>query len=495
MSLANRAHTFISAGFSGNWVLTNEPEEAQRELTLLSTHKGYEILVWDIVKGIQNPKKNLEPADPKTRNPLAPLMSTNKTTEGPQLILLWNFHLFLKEREVLQALYNAILAGQKNQVFYFILSCHEEMPTELEKLLVVHTHSLPNDAEIAEIANNLLENPEKSPVDIDIINSARGLTRREIEGAFALTIIKNNCIDPKTVIKYKSETIKKKGFLTFYEGDANFKNLVGLEELKWFTKKILTPKTSIVPKGLLLLGPPGTGKSQFAKALGGELNRPVLLCDLGKIYAKYVGETETNLREMINIAESMAPCILFLDELEKTLSGISSDGDGGVSKRVFGKLLTWLNDKTKDVFVVGTCNNIKILPPEFCRAGRFDGLFFIDLPNKTERESIWQHYIKQYNPTQESRHDIKDEGWTGAEIEECVKKSLQLEIPIATAARYVIPVNISRKEEIESLQEWGKGRCMSASYVGKYTGPQPSEDRNANSKRRALSNQTTNPTH
>jgi len=489
--LTNRLQTYINAGFSGNWILTNEPEEVQREMTRLANHKGYDIVVWDVARGLVNPKRANDTVDPKTKNPLVPLNAFSKQNgNGPSIVLLWNYHMFLRDKEVVQTLYNAILAGQQNQVFYYILSCYAEIPLELQKVIVLHNHRLPQDNEISEIANNLLEKPENTPVSKEIVHAARGLTRREIEGAFSLSISTKNNICPKEVVTYKSESLQKSGFLSFYEGDASFESLCGLEQLKWFSKRILSGESEILPKGLLLLGPPGTGKSQFAKALGRETNRPVLLCDLGRIYSKHVGETEANLREMISISESISPCVLFIDELEKALSGASSDGDSGVSKRVFGKLLTWLNDKTSDVFVVGTANNVSLLPPEFSRAGRFDGLFFIDLPTPEEREKLWGYYSVRYKVYVPKSGSLFDDGWTGAEIEECCKKSSQLGITLLEAAKYVIPVSASRKEEIDRLRDWSKSRCMSSTYPGRYLGEnQPTTTKPAGTgKRRAIVN-------
>ena len=492
MNLSDRIQTYINAGFSGNWILTYEPEEVQRELTRLAVHKGYEIVIWDFSKGLVNPRRQNDIVDPKTKNPLSPLLAYAKPDgNGPRIVLLWNYHMFIKEREILQGFYNAILKGQEDQVFYFVMSCYAEIPQELQKVMVLHSHNLPADTEIGEIANNLLEKPEQTKVNEDIVHAARGLTRREIEGAFSLSISKNNEILAKDILVYKGESLRKSGFLNFYEGDASFKKLCGMASLKWMSKNLLAPKennSSLTAKGILLVGPPGTGKSQFAKALGGEVNRPVLLCDLGKIYSKHVGETEGNLRELINIAESIAPCILFIDEIEKALGGGNSDGDSGVSRRVLGKLLTWLNDKTSDVFVIGTCNNVKILPPEFTRSGRFDGSFFIDLPTQEEREKLWEYYLDKYSLDLNSAKNIQDEGWTGAEIEECVKKSKQLSIGMKEAEKYIIPVSVSRREEIETLRKWSENRCMSSTYPGRYVGLTEPVTTQPTGKRRALMN-------
>lgn len=470
--LANAMELYIRGGFAGHWIQTLEIEEVERDMRILCNRKKYTISSWDLAKGITNPLVPGEPLDPKTRSPLAPLMSPKPTGSKKHLVCLWNFHLVLKEREVIQALYNAIIEGQKTGVFYIVMSCMSEIPKELQKIMVMHQHEFPGDSELTEIANNLTGSPKEAVVEPSLLNSAKGLTRRESENAYALSIAKTGSLCAQTILTYKGESIRKSGFLDFYEGPASFDSICGLNQLKWFASKVLTykPSVNIVPKGLILLGPPGTGKSQFAKALGNHVKRPTLLCDLSRIYSKLVGETEANLREVISVAESISPCILFIDEIEKALGGVSSDGDSGVSKRVFGKLLTWLSDKTSEVFVIGTCNNVAGLPAEFARAGRFDGLFFIDLPAKAEREKLWSYYLGKYSISSDKLSNIEDAGWTGAEIEECCKKSCQLEISLQEASKYIIPVARSRREDIEKLREWSKSRCMSANYPGQYLG-------------------------
>jgi SpoVK/Ycf46/Vps4 family AAA+-type ATPase len=218
-----------------------------------------------------------------------------------------------------------------------------------------------------------------------------------------------------------------------------------------------------------LLGVPGTGKSALAKALGNETSRPTLTLDVGSLMGGIVGDTERNIRQALRITDAMAPSILFLDEVEKGLSGVASSGqtDGGVSARLFGTFLTWLNDHASDVFVIATCNDISKLPPEFARAERFDGCFFLDLPHETERRAIWNLYLNHFelDAAQRLPNDI---GWTGAEIRACCRLAALLDLPLVAAAENIVPVARTAAESVERLRNWASGRCLDASRAGIY---------------------------
>ena len=181
-----------------------------------------------------------------------------------------------------------------------------------------------------------------------------------------------------------------------------------------------------------------------------------------------VGSTEANVRQALKIADAMAPCVLFLDEVEKALSGVAASGqtDSGVSARLFGTLLTWLSDHETDVFVVCTCNDIAKLPPEFARAERFDGIFFLDLPGVDERKAIWKIYLQKFALAQQALP--KDDSWTGAEIKSCCRLAKLLDLPLVEAARNVVPVAVTAAESVERLRTWASGRCLSAKEAGVY---------------------------
>ena len=221
------------------------------------------------------------------------------------------------------------------------------------------------------------------------------------------------------------------------------------------------------PLGVLLLGVPGSGKSAFCKALGQETGRPTLIMDIGALMGSLVGSTEANIRQALRIVDAMAPCITMLDEVEKAFSGVASSGqsDSGVTARLFGAFLTWLNDRTSDSYVICTCNDISKLPPEFSRAERFDGLWFLDLPNSEQKNVIWDIYLKMFElDPKQSRP--QDEAWTGAEIRACCRLAALLDLPLTAAAQNVVPVAVTASESVERLRGWASGRCLDADSGG-----------------------------
>ena len=213
----------------------------------------------------------------------------------------------------------------------------------------------------------------------------------------------------------------------------------------------------------MLLGVPGTGKSAFSKALGAETGRPTLVMDVGALMGSLVGSTEANIRQALKIADAMAPCVLMVDEVEKALSGVASSGttDSGVTARMFGTFLSWMADHQSDVFLITTCNDISKLPPEFSRSERFDGVWFLDLPNQEQRQAIWEIYLKLFE-LDRNQPRPRDDGWTGAEIRACCRLSALLDVPLSAAAQNVVPVCATAAESVERLRTWAAGRCLDA---------------------------------
>ena len=214
----------------------------------------------------------------------------------------------------------------------------------------------------------------------------------------------------------------------------------------------------------MLLGVSGSGKSAFCKRLGCVSHRPTLILDIGALMGSLVGQTEAALRKALKQIDAMGACVVMIDEVEKCLS--TGNNDGGVSARLFGTLLSWLNDRTSDSFVVCTANDISKLPPELTRAERFDGIFFVDLPDHAAKQQIWAIYEHEYEINQQKRPNDTD--WTGAEIKACCRLSKLLDATLIEAAKHVVPVADTAKESINQLRQWASGRCLNAARSGIY---------------------------
>jgi hypothetical protein len=474
MTLTEQLTDYVHAAFSGLWVLTQEPDEAEREIAQLARQREWKLTAWDVAQGLRFPNATHNTAtDVGAGDLLAVLRAvpTLATRDGTALVLLHNFHRFMGNPEVVQTAFAQLVAGKQQRTFLIVLAPVVQVPLELEKLFVVLEHALPDRAQLERIARELTsDQPEDMPKGDDlqrVLDAAVGLTRYEAEGSFALSLTRHNALRPESIWELKAQALKKNNLLTLHRGAERFDDLGGLANLKDFCRRALRPGRSVMPRGVLLLGVPGVGKSQFCKALGNEAGRPTLLLDVGALYGSLVGQTEQNVRQALRVADAMSPCVLYCDEVEKALSGLGSSGDSGVATRLFGTLLGYLSDRTSDVFVVGTCNDISKLPPEFSRAERWDGVFFLDLPTAAEKDSIWSMYRRAFGiPETQARPD--DPSWTGAEIKSCCRLAALLEVPLTQAAHHVVPVAVTAAEQVERLRTWASGRCLSASTPGVY---------------------------
>jgi hypothetical protein len=463
---------YIRAAFSGLYVLTFEPEEALREIADLCREEAWSLATWDIDRGLALARS--EAATAAATDPLAALRSlpTLATPNGTTLLVLKNFHRFLHSAEIVQTLAHQLTAGKATRTFVVILAPTLQLPLELERQFVVLTHELPERDHLGLIAREILgDEPHTTGKPwTALLDAAAGLTRTEAEGAFSLSLARHDELRADVLWELKAQSLRKQNLLTLHRGGGTFADLGGLTALKDFCRRALQSGRSVQARGTLLLSPPGCGKSAFCKSLGNEVGRPVLSLDLGALYGSLVGETERNVRQALAIVEAMAPAILFVDELEKGLSGVGGSGDSGVSTRLFGTLLTWLADHESDVFFIGTANDISRLPPEFLRAERLDGVFFVDLPTPTQRQAIWVQYRRQYD-IGASQPIPPDENWTGAEIKSCCRLSALLDVSLSEAARNVVPVSVTSAEAVDRLRTWASGRCLSADHSGIYQRP------------------------
>jgi SpoVK/Ycf46/Vps4 family AAA+-type ATPase len=306
--------------------------------------------------------------------------------------------------------------------------------------------------------------------DLDrLLDAASGLTRYEAEGAFSLSLVRHAALRPEAVWELKGGALKKGGLLSLYRGGERFADLGGLEALKGFCAKALARRRghgTAKPRGVLLLGVPGTGKSAFAKALGNETGRPTVVLDIGALLGGIVGETEGRTRQALRAIDAMAPCVCFVDEVEKALAGASGQHDSGVGARLFGTLLGWLSDHQSDVFVVATSNDVSRLPPEFARSERFDAIWFLDLPGSAERRQIWAQYVRAFALPEQPLP--RDADWTGAEVRACCRLASLLDVTLVEAAHHVVPVAVTAAESVTALRTWAAGRCLDAALGGIY---------------------------
>jgi hypothetical protein len=477
MSLTQRLTEYVSACFTGLWIQSFEHEDALREIARMCRDQEWKLAVWDVAQGLQIPGSE-QPADAGGSDPLAAVRSINAlaSPESSAILVLANFHRFLNSAEIVQALVHQITTGKQNRTFVVILAPVVQIPTELEKLMVVVEHDLPGHEQLEEIARGIAtedgELPDGDELET-VLDAAAGLTRYEAEGAFSLSLVRHQAVRPESIWELKAGMLKKSGLLSLHRGSESFTNLGGLEALKSFCLRVMRRQGQRDrlkrPRGVLLLGVPGTGKSAFCKALGAETGRPTLILDVGSLLGSLVGQTEQNIRHALRIADAMQPAVLMIDEVEKALSGVASSGssDSGVSARLFGTVLTWLNDHESDVFTVCTCNDISKLPPEFSRSERFDGIWFLDLPGVRQKTAIWDIYLDLFGLDSKQPKPV-DADWTGAEVRSCCRLAALLDVPLVEAAQNVVPVARTAQESVERLRTWASGRCLDADRGGLY---------------------------
>lgn len=420
--------------------------------------------------------------------------------ESDMLLVLEDFHPYSETNNPVNIRYLREMMRPQNFAGNYkkaiILSAPNKfVPEELSKELPVIEVELPDRDTIEVIADSVVKEYEEYCLESDVtpklLESALGLTVMEARLAFAKAIIQNRKLTEEEIpliIAEKEQIIKKSGLLEYFHPKEYLSSVGGLDNLKdWIGKRGQAYSDDAkafglnIPRGLLLLGVPGCGKSLTAKAIANEWRFPLLRFDLGKVFGGIVGESERNIRYALDVAKTISPCVLWIDEIEKGLSGSQSSGrtDGGTSARVFGTFLTWMQEKKEPVFVVATANDISSLPAELLRKGRFDEIFFVDLPSQTERENIFNIHLKKKNRDGASlglnMKELVDktEGFSGAEIEEVVNEALfnayangQADLKMQNLIDCIedtSPLSRTMAETISSLRKWAKERARLAS--------------------------------
>jgi SpoVK/Ycf46/Vps4 family AAA+-type ATPase len=486
----------IRARYSLIWITSAEEQRVEEQLRKLCVEREMRLEVWSITEGFKTIANGQGTRDVK--DPMKAIDHVVRS-EGRALFVLRDFHPFLKEPAVVRRLRDAATELRKTKKSLLVLSPVTKIPPELEKSIsAVLDWELPNRQEIEDAARKVLPSlpaatqqlMETDPTHMErVVESALGLTLVEAENVFAKSAVRTHTFDLETILEEKKQIIRKSGMLEYYEHREEFSDVGGMEVLKdWLVKRRSAFGARArdfglpLPKGILLIGVPGTGKSLTAKAVGALWQMPLLRLDVGKIFAGLVGSSEENVRTVIKTAEAIAPAILWIDELEKGFSGTGSSGqtDGGTTSRVFGTFITWLQEKTTPVFVIATANNVHQLPPELLRKGRFDEIFFCDLPDRDDRRQIMDIHLRKKNrdPGQFDMEKIVDAtvDYSGAELEQAViaalydafdsGNDLNTEGLLKTCSE-LVPLAITMREMIEQMREWARTRARMASSRAK----------------------------
>lgn len=488
---------YILAGYSSIVYRTSEELRALKECAYIAKECGFQFLCWSQTNGIYDPIEKKEAKVIKfqyNEQEYSEVLveGLNKAKGDPLIFCLLDFHHFINNPTTLRAAKDIFRMAREREVTYIFISNSFEIPDDLAHETVVFDFELPGKKEFDNLIRKTMSINEVQVAEEDIkrtANALSGLTLQEAENALAISLLKTNKLDLDIIYDIKRKTICQDNLLEYYRSEESMDNVGGMQVFKEYAKERSFSAFSEeakeyglpYPKGVLLFGVPGCGKSLAAKALANMWQVPLLKLDLSKLFASLVGETEANTRKALQMAESMAPCVLWLDEVDKAISGTASSGktDSGVTSRMFGNILTWLQEKDAPVYVIATANNIN-LPPEFLRKGRFDEIFFVNLPNHEEREEIWKIQIRKHKRNPDD-YDIKklvegSEEYNGAEIEECIVSAMYhawndgkrdyTSEDIIKAMDELTPASQGiAKETIDALREWSTSHGIrNASY-------------------------------
>lgn len=481
------------------WIVSGEELRVERALVGVGESLNMNVLFWDCADGIQSGTGDTVQ---RLTDPLQALDYV-KTTKQRAVYVFRDLHRWL-DPQVLRGLRSLARrlqgAGRNEARAIIVLSPSAEIPPELSGQVSVIDWPLPDREEMGSILDSVLGSLDRSLRDEALpkngareaaIDAAVGLSADEAMNSYARSLVTERKINPAIVAAEKKRVIARERVLTWHEPDPRgLDGVGGLDVLKgWLVgrKAAFSPKAREYglpsPKGVLLVGPPGTGKSLTAKAIGTAWGQPLLRLDLGALRSKYVGDSEANVRKALAVAETVAPCILWADEIEKALAGATgAQGDGGVAADALGTILSWMQERAGGVFVVATANDVSALPPELLRKGRFDELFFIDLPQGREREEILKTALRKHGQDPDrvlvdellaSQIVARTESFTGAEIEAVVPDAMfrafsEGERPLEAAdllvsLQTVVPLASTAGERIEGLRQWAKGRARFAS--------------------------------
>jgi ATP-dependent 26S proteasome regulatory subunit len=470
----------VKAGYPGIIIRTAETHRAEILCMKTASDMQYGFKRWTITNGWS--KTATEKGD-KPGDVIASVVSIN-SEKNKNVLVMHAFPEMFNDPTTRQALRDAVQDAKQNLKTIVLLG-QFDLPDDLEKEFAGIEFDLPSRDDLRRLATVICENNKITPPTNGImakaIDAALGLTIQEAENAFALSLVRSKSLDVSGILETKKDIIRRGGLLEYVESKESLDTVGGLDVLKgWIMQRAsgFSPKAREfgieAPKGLLLVGVPGCGKSLVAKAMQAGWGLPLLKLDMGRVFGSLVGESESHMRDVFKTAEAIAPCILYIDEFEKALGG--GDNDGGTTKRVMASLLNWMQDRPADkpVFIVATANDVGLLPPEFLRKGRWDEIFAVDLPNADERKLIARVHLTKRHREALATEDVlasvskATEGFTGSEIEEVVKSGLWTAFSasrdltaddLAEAALNTTPLSKTMEEKVNALRTWAQTRA------------------------------------
>ena len=481
---------FLKARYPIIYINTIEEDRVEYVIRKnIKTNLNRSIYSWDFVDGYTNNPNNEGFAK---RNPLQALELVERlNAETPALFLLKDFNRFLTDLSISRKLRNISRILKLQPKTIIIIGSDLTIPKELQDLITVVQFQLPLEEEISQELNRLINSLNikvDSQLFENLTRACQGLSLERIRRVLSKIIATYKTIDNDSIavlLSEKKQIISQTEILEYSSVNEQIANLGGLENLKdWLKKR----KTAFglqalnyglpTPRGLLLIGIQGTGKSLTAKAIANDWQLPLLKLDVGKLFGGIVGESESRLRQMINVAETISPCILWIDEIDKAFSNNDNRGDSGTSNRVLATFISWLSEKTKPVFVIATANNIDLLPIEIIRKGRFDEIFFLDLPEQEEREEIFKIHMQTFRPNSWESFNYSQlaktsDSLSGAEIRQSIIEGMYHAFyekrefttdDICMALKELIPLAHLESDQMIRLQQWASsGRIRSAS--------------------------------
>jgi AAA+ superfamily predicted ATPase len=506
---ADELDVLIRARYAVIYVVSWEEARVEQHVRSIAERRGKEFYIWSTTTGLR--KDGPGPIN-RAKGAAGPTEAMDALVDHkePAIYLFMDLHAYLRPQvtcnvPVIRKLREVARALTDSYKTLIICSPLMEFAPELEKDVTVLDYPLPTAADVDGLLQRICHDvSEHSSIDVSLtqkereslIRAAGGLTLQEAENVFAKTLVSDGKLtgdDVSTVFAEKQQIVRKSGLLEYYDSDAALSDVGGLDQLKdWLDRRSAAFTANAqafglpAPKGALLVGVQGCGKSLCAKAVSKAWNMPLLRFDVGRMFSSFIGSSEQNIRRAIAVAESIAPAVLWVDEIDKAFAGNSGSAgtDGGTSARVMSTFLTWLSEKSKPVFVLATANDISQLPPELLRKGRLDEIFFVDLPSAAERRVIFEiHLRKRRRNAGAFDLDMLAEaadGFSGAEVEQAVISALYdafyLNRELTTAdvlksIRETVPLSRTMSERISSLRSWADGRARFASSTGASLAP------------------------